>query len=269
MSKEIKNMTFWERYLNMKLELEVKKDEWNTHGKFNFRSKESILKAVKPLENKYNILVETDNEIVVIEGRLFAEGEAQLRDVNDGQIKITKTSKAELQPMGSTRMNESQLTGSAESYACKRALEALFGLDDGVDGDNEALTSGVKTLNEVKVKKPQGLKEIQEDKPQIKSVGAKPVSQVQTVKVVGKVEPKPVEPIEVEEEVKEVEDVKRHTNYELQQRSLLANTVEEINELLEQALVTEDNKMTINVINSKALSLGLKKNINTNKWEER
>lgn len=141
---------FYKRFAELKTRVQVNKDQRNSFGKFNYRTKEGIFEAVKPHEQELDILIHVDNELVVIAERLFVKATAFARDLEDGTIKLQATSYAEFQPKQGTQMNESQLSGSAESYAGKYALGNLLGLDDNKDADNEILT--VKQENKPQAK---------------------------------------------------------------------------------------------------------------------
>lgn len=131
---------FYKRFVELKTRVQVNKDQRNNFGKFNYRTKEGIFEAVKPHEKELDILIHVDNELVVIAERLFVKATAYARDLEDGTVKLQATSYAEFQPKQGTQMNESQLSGSAESYAGKYALGNLLGLDDNKDADNEILS---------------------------------------------------------------------------------------------------------------------------------
>lgn len=131
---------FYKRFAELKTKVQVNKDQRNSFGKFNYRTKEGIFEATKPHEKELDILIHVDNELVVIAERLFVKATAFARDLEDGEVKLTATSYAEFQHKQGTQMNESQLSGSAESYAGKYALGNLLGLDDNKDADNEVLS---------------------------------------------------------------------------------------------------------------------------------
>lgn len=233
MSVEIRELSFWERLLRIKQEIIVGKGNYNSYGKFTYRNKEDIMEALKPLEGKYYIYVSTDHDIEVVNGKTFIVATAEARDVLDnGVVKFTRTSRAELQPVESVKMNESQLTGSAESYAAKRALEAMFGLDNTKDADDDDLVKEKPRVISSKPK-PQGLKEA----------------------IMGEDEP--------------VEDDLKNKLHKLGQESLKANSLEDIVRLEAELEKLGGNDVTAKVISGRARAIGLIKNIVTNKWEER
>lgn len=145
----------FKRFLELKTELKVNKTIWNKFGQFHYRNKESILEALKPLENKHKLLIQvTDDEIEFIGNKYFTVATAYVIDVESGETFFHTKSRAELQPRQDTKMNESQLTGSASSYAGKYALQNLLGLDDNKDADDNNQhpenPENKKTIKEVK-----------------------------------------------------------------------------------------------------------------------
>ena len=255
----LKDLSFWERLMLIKQELKVSKGIRNTYGSFNYRSKEQIMEALKPLEEKYLVYVSTNNpNIEVIEGRLFVVGVAEARDMLDGEVKFERTSRAELQPVHSVKMNESQLTGSAESYAAKRALEAMFGLDNTKDADDEDLvrTDNIKTIT---AKKPEGLTKQQEET--IQPVGSK--------KIIGKVKASNIVDQNPNESNEIAEDEVKNQLHKLGQESLKATSAEDIRRLEDKLKELGGDDIVEKVISGRARLIGLVKNLKTNEWEKR
>ena len=136
-------------------ELVAPKGQYNSFGKYNYRSAEDILEALKPILKKHNAAITLSDEIVYIEGRhyveasvtLFAEGEA---------IGAKASAREEETKKG---MDGSQITGTASSYARKYALNGLFAIDDNKDPDtdeyhNQNNQNASKTQNQASKKEP-------------------------------------------------------------------------------------------------------------------
>lgn len=114
--------------------LKVDKSRYNEFGGYYSRSKEDILEAVKPIANEQGCVVVVDDEVVnTEEGWNYIKATAMLIHVDSGAL-VTATSFAREQEHR-TKMDSSQLTGAACSYAGKRALGNLFALDDTADAD--------------------------------------------------------------------------------------------------------------------------------------
>lgn len=114
--------------------LKVEKSRWNEFGGYYSRSKEDILEAVKPIANEQGCVVVIDDEVVnTEEGWNYIKATAMLIHVDSGAL-VSATSYAREQE-SRTKMDSSQLTGAACSYAGKRALGNLFAIDDTADAD--------------------------------------------------------------------------------------------------------------------------------------
>jgi len=109
--------------------LKATKSQFNSFGKYNYRSCEDILEAVKPLL-KHNILIITD-EPIEVGGRIYIRATATFS--GDGQV--IETSAVAREAETKKGMDDAQITGSASSYARKYALNGLFCIDDNKDPD--------------------------------------------------------------------------------------------------------------------------------------
>lgn len=109
--------------------LKAPKNQTNTFGKYKYRSCEDILEAVKPLLD--GAVVTISDTIREVGGRVYVEAEATF---SDGLNQVCVTAFAR-EPAERKGMDESQITGSASSYARKYALNGLFLIDDTKDAD--------------------------------------------------------------------------------------------------------------------------------------
>lgn len=107
------------------------KTSWNDFGKYKYRNVDSILQALKPflLEHKCTIIM-TD-KIEFAEGRVYVQATVTLSNGTDA-ISTTGLARESLSKKG---MDESQITGTASSYARKYALSGLFAIDGSDDAD--------------------------------------------------------------------------------------------------------------------------------------
>ena len=115
----------------VQIELKAPKSQYNDFGKYNYRSCETILEAVKPLLEKHNADLTLTDAIVCMEGRWYVKATAFF-DSEEGTV-ITNGWARE--PDVKKGMDESQITGTASSYARKYALNGLFLIDDTKDAD--------------------------------------------------------------------------------------------------------------------------------------
>lgn len=111
--------------------LKAPKGQYNSFGKYNYRSCEDILEGVKPLLKEHNLALLIDDEIVQIGERYYVKATAK---ITDGRECVSATAYAR-EPDTKKGMDESQITGATSSYARKYALNALLCIDDTKDAD--------------------------------------------------------------------------------------------------------------------------------------
>lgn len=111
--------------------LKAPKGQYNSFGKYNYRSCEDILEGVKPLLKEHNLAILIDDEIVQIGERYYVKATAK---ITDGREIVSATAYAR-EPDTKKGMDESQITGATSSYARKYALNALLCIDDTKDAD--------------------------------------------------------------------------------------------------------------------------------------
>ena len=128
--------------------LKAPKGQFNSFGKYKYRSCEDILEAIKPLLGD-GVLTLTD-EMVLIGDRYYVKAFAQL---TNGEEKITVSAYAR-ESLVKKGMDESQITGTASSYARKYALNGLFCIDDTKDADTMDNAKEGTTKPQTKIKKP-------------------------------------------------------------------------------------------------------------------
>ena len=112
--------------------LKAPKANYNSFGKYKYRSAEDILEAVKPLLNEENCVLTLSDEIVIVGDRYYIKATCTLVN-SDGQI--IETSALAREEETKKGMDASQITGTASSYARKYALNGLFCIDDTKDAD--------------------------------------------------------------------------------------------------------------------------------------
>lgn len=122
-----------EKLYNIQQELKAPKDQKNDFGKYNYRSAEKILEAVKPLLAANRCVLVLRDTIEQKGDRFYIKATAELRDLDSGGILYAEAYARE--PEAKKGMDESQITGTASSYARKYALNGLFAIDDTKDAD--------------------------------------------------------------------------------------------------------------------------------------
>lgn len=115
----------------LQAELKAPKNQRNNFGKYNYRSCEDILEAVKPLLVKYNLTMTISDDIVAVADRIYLKATAT---ITDGTESVATVAFAR-EPLNKKGMDEPQITGTASSYARKYALNGLLLCDDTKDAD--------------------------------------------------------------------------------------------------------------------------------------
>ena len=118
--------------LKIQSELKAPKNQYNSFGKYKYRSTEDILEAVKPLLLKYECTMTISDNIQEKAGIIFCESSVTLQD-KSGKV-FESCASAGIDP-NRKGMDISQSFGSSSSYSRKYALSALFLLDDTKDAD--------------------------------------------------------------------------------------------------------------------------------------
>jgi hypothetical protein len=126
-------MEIHEKLRKIQNELQVPKSHHNQFGNFYYRSAEDILDAIKPFLEKYELTLTISDNIVYPDGRFYVEAKCTLTD-GDKSIIVNAYAREQETKKG---MDESQITGSASSYARKYALNGLFLIDDSRDADTQ------------------------------------------------------------------------------------------------------------------------------------
>ena len=131
--KKKKEDTLAEILLHVQAELKAPKGQFNKFGKYNYRSCEDILEAVKPLLKEVGALLLITDAIELVGERYYVKARVDFCKVLDGEtISVTALAR---EPLAKKGMDESQITGAASSYARKYALNGLFAIDDNKDSD--------------------------------------------------------------------------------------------------------------------------------------
>jgi hypothetical protein len=107
------------------------KGNFNSFGKYKYRSAEDILEAVKPVINPHGFHVTIYDEIVLIGDRFYVKATAEISNGENAYTSVAFAREEELVK----GMSAPQVTGSASSYARKYALSGLLALDDTKDAD--------------------------------------------------------------------------------------------------------------------------------------
>ena len=124
-------MTIQEKLSLIQQEFKAKKSRYNSFGKYNFRSAEDILEALKPINEKYKVYFTIEERVSEIAGLPIIHSVASMHD-GDLKIQATAIVGVDLNQKG---MQVPQQFGSASSYGKKYALGNLLLIDDTADAD--------------------------------------------------------------------------------------------------------------------------------------
>ena len=144
-------MNIYEKLLAIQQELKAPKGQYNSFGKYKYRSCEDILEAVKPICAKHKALLTVSDELVYMGDRYYIKATATFIDTDNPGVKVydedgilknsvlnTITNTAYAREEETKKgMDGSQITGTASSYARKYALNGLFCIDDTKDADTD------------------------------------------------------------------------------------------------------------------------------------
>lgn len=122
-----------QKLINIQRDLKCHKGQFNQFGKYKYRSCEDILEAVKPLLAREECTLTLSDEIVNVGDRYYIKATAR---ITDGTATRTVTAFAR-EATDKKGMDDSQITGTASSYARKYALNGLFLIDDTKDADTD------------------------------------------------------------------------------------------------------------------------------------
>lgn len=130
-------MNIYEKLAAVQQELKAPKDKKNTFGGYTYRSAEGILEAVKPVLKKYGLTLIISDEIQQVGDRTYVKATAWAIDPEEKEnLKVSVTAYAR-EAETKKGMDESQITGTASSYARKYALNGLLLIDDTKDADTD------------------------------------------------------------------------------------------------------------------------------------
>lgn len=123
-------MNIRDKLSNIQSKFKAKKSRFNNFGKYNFRSAEDILEALKPYNIEYNVYFTVD-EIWLGDGVMQSTASIVCNE-SGGNVDASAIVGVDFDQKG---MQMPQKFGSASSYGKKYALGNLFLIDDTADSD--------------------------------------------------------------------------------------------------------------------------------------
>ncbi len=140
-------MELQEKLVDIQGRLKAPKNQRNNFGKYNYRSCEDILEAVKPLLVEHKVSL-TISDTVMNDGLMYVDATAT---ISDGKNSHSVSAQAGIDA-NRKGMDIAQSFGSSSSYARKYALNGLFLIDDTKDADatnthgNDTQNASTETL---------------------------------------------------------------------------------------------------------------------------
>ena len=123
------------KLITIQQKLKAPKGQYNSFGKYKYRSQEDILEAVKPHLASVGATLTVSDDLQYIGDRYYVKATATLYD-ESGEV-IEQVSAYAREEEVKKGMDGSQITGTASSYARKYALNGLFLIDDTKDADTD------------------------------------------------------------------------------------------------------------------------------------
>ena len=130
----MENKNVYQKLMEVQNKLKAPKSQYNSFGKYSYRSCEDILEALKPLLAEAGAIVNISDQVKLIGDRYYIEATAMFLDVNTGDSIISKAIAREDESKKGQDL--AQLSGATSSYARKYALNGLFAIDDNKDADS-------------------------------------------------------------------------------------------------------------------------------------
>ncbi len=123
-----------EKLNKVQTELKAPKNQYNSFGKYKYRSCEDILEAVKPILKKHKASIILSDDVVDMGGIVTIIATAKFIDSeSDSMISVQACAGVDPNRKG---MDIAQSFGSSSSYARKYALNGLLLIDDTKDADS-------------------------------------------------------------------------------------------------------------------------------------
>ena len=136
-----------QKLMEIQSKLKAPKNQYNSFGKYKYRSLEDILEAVKPLLAEQKCILLLQDEFEFQDGLLVCNVAAVFADCeSDDFLEASGFAAVDLNKKG---MDYAQACGASSSYARKYTLNGLFLIDDTRDADATNDHGKSKTLTKM------------------------------------------------------------------------------------------------------------------------
>lgn len=131
-------------------ELKAPKNMFNSFGNYKYRNLEGILEAVKPLLKANECVLTISDKPICVGEWHYIEATATLTNKDGEVVSVTASARESENKKG---MDDSQITGTASSYARKYACNGLFAIDDTKDADTDEYHTATSSKSSITGKK--------------------------------------------------------------------------------------------------------------------
>lgn len=152
-------MNIYEKLLKVQVELKAPKGQYNSFGKYKYRSCEDILEALKPVLDKLKLTLFIKDDVIEVNTRNYVKATIVLVNIEKPD-EIIETSALAREEETKKGMDGSQITGTSSSYARKYALNGLFMIDDTKDNDNSS--TKIERANRAEAERQEEKQKVQE-----------------------------------------------------------------------------------------------------------
>lgn len=152
-------MNIYEKLLKAQVELKAPKGQYNSFGKYKYRSCEDILEALKPVLDKLKLTLFIKDDVIEVNTRNYVKATIVLVNIEKPD-EIIETSALAREEETKKGMDGSQITGTSSSYARKYALNGLFMIDDTKDNDNSS--TKIERANRAEAERQEEKQKVQE-----------------------------------------------------------------------------------------------------------
>lgn len=122
-----------DKLLDIQVKLNVPKSKENKFGGFMYRSLEDIQAALKGYEEAHKVLFLLTYDVRLVGDYVYIVATVKAMDTESDEV--LEASAPARDAIDKKGMDAPQVTGTASSYAAKRAYAALLNIDDEVDTD--------------------------------------------------------------------------------------------------------------------------------------
>ena len=119
------------KLITIQSQLKAAKDEFNSFGGYKYQTAEGILAELKPIAREHGVLITLSDTMVEVGGNCYIKATATATD-GDMTTSVDGWAREAVSKKG---MDDSQLTGTASSYARKYALCGLLAIGGDPDPD--------------------------------------------------------------------------------------------------------------------------------------